>query len=77
MQNMENGAATPGTDIAMMAATADKTVTRGAPAVSFEFFPPNDVGVAARDLVTGGNRQLGDAAHEGAADTQNMNVHVT
>jgi hypothetical protein len=36
-----------------------------------------DVGVAARDLVTGGNRQLGDAAHEGAADTQNMNVHVT
>ena len=36
-----------------------------------------DVGVAARYLVTGGNRQLGDAAHEGAADTQNMNVHVT
>ncbi|MBK6453043.1 MAG: methylenetetrahydrofolate reductase [Proteobacteria bacterium] len=29
----------------MMAATADKTVTRGTPAVSFEFFPPNDDGM--------------------------------
>jgi hypothetical protein len=36
-----------------------------------------NVGVAAGDLVAGSNCQLGDAAHEGAADTQNMNVHVT
>ena len=36
-----------------------------------------DVGVAAGDAMAGGNRQLGDAAHEGAADTQNVNVHVT
>ena len=36
-----------------------------------------DIGIAAGDLVAGGHRQLGDAAHEGAADSQNMNVHVT
>jgi hypothetical protein len=27
--------------------------------------------------VAGIHRQLGDTAHEGAADAQNMNVHVT
>jgi hypothetical protein len=27
--------------------------------------------------VAGSHRQLRDAAHESAADTQNMNVHVT
>ena len=36
-----------------------------------------DVGVTAGYLVAGSHRQLRDAAHESAADTQNMNVHVT
>ncbi|MPM72480.1 hypothetical protein SDC9_119456 [bioreactor metagenome] len=36
-----------------------------------------DVGIAAGDLVPRVDRQLCDAAHEGAADTENMNVHVT
>jgi len=35
-----------------------------------------DIGIAARDLVPGSHRQLRDTAHEGAADSQNMNVHV-
>ena len=29
----------------MMAATVDKAVSHGTPAVSFEFFPPNDDGM--------------------------------
>jgi hypothetical protein len=36
-----------------------------------------NVGVAAGDSVAGSDGQLGDAAHEGAADAENMNVHVT
>ena len=36
-----------------------------------------DIGVAAGHLVATSHGQLRDAAHEGAADTQNMNVHVT
>jgi hypothetical protein len=36
-----------------------------------------NVGIAAGYLVAGIHRQLGDTAHEGAADAQNMNVHVT
>ena len=35
-----------------------------------------DVGVAARYLVAASYRQLREAAHECAADTQNVNVHV-
>ena len=35
-----------------------------------------DIGVAAGDFVAGSDGQLCDPAHEGAADTQNMNVHV-
>src|SRR5574343_1884792 len=36
-----------------------------------------NVGVATGNLVAGFNCQLGDAAHESTADTQNVNVHVT
>ncbi len=36
-----------------------------------------DVGVAACNTVAGGDRELGQSAHESSADTQNMNVHVT
>ena len=34
-----------------------------------------DVGVAAGDLVAGLARQRGDAAHEGAADAEDVDVH--
>jgi hypothetical protein len=33
-------------------------------------------GVAASDAVAGGARQLGKTAHEGAADAEDMNMHL-
>ena len=36
-----------------------------------------DIGIAAGDFMAGGDGQLRHAAHEGAADAENMNVHVT
>ncbi len=35
-----------------------------------------DVGVGTGDAVAEGARQEGDAAHEGAADTEDVQVHV-
>ena len=36
-----------------------------------------DVGIAAGDAMPRRPGELGDATHEGAADAENMNVHVT
>ena len=36
-----------------------------------------DVLIGSRDTMAGGARQRGDTAHERAADTENVNVHVS
>jgi hypothetical protein len=35
-----------------------------------------DVGIAAGDLVAGRDAELGEAAHEGAADAENVDMHA-
>jgi len=36
-----------------------------------------DVGIATGDTMTGGTGKLGDPAHEGPADAEDMNMHET
>ena len=54
--------------------------------VAFDQFDPGrfelrthrriDTGVAAGNTMSGRPRELGDSAHEGAADAENVNMHV-